>query len=146
MLVLLTRKLHKDLLLKKPLQISCFNILESNLHILTLVTTLSLTDLSLSSICVCHQISRPSYSRECFIGKSAHALPVQLAQPDANPMLCTPGQDTTEPGWMGSGEGTRLVSHLLVGTELSSLLLMVWEQSESVSLQKAPHTQPWLLL
>lgn len=80
------------------------------------------------------------------MGKSAHALPVQLAQPDANPTLCTPGQDTTEPGWMGSGEGTRLVSHLLVGTELSSLLLMVWEESESVSLQKAPHTEPWLLL
>lgn len=48
------------------------------------------------------------------VGKYAHALPMEMAgwEPDANSTQCTPGQDTTEPEWMGSGEGTRLVSPL----------------------------------
>lgn len=69
---------------KKPLQISSFSTLESNLYILALVTTLPLNSNSfLLPAFVCHQIKQAKLFQgmfiQPFVGKYAHALPVQLA-------------------------------------------------------------------
>lgn len=74
-----------------------------------------------------------------FIGKYAHAIPVQLAgwEPDANCMLRWPAWDITEPKLMGFNEGSSWASPLLICTELASTWLQCY--------QNTPNTEPWSL-